>query len=158
LSQPQVPPALNPYWDWIATRPGPDQGNQGNQPPVRLRRCRALQVDVHAHGPVHVDQGARDHVDPLVFGQVADERVARGVPEQQSPLLGGEPVHVVPERVKPLPLAARPDGPPDAPAELLVGDGCGRGEEMVLDDVDGLPRREGAGDDLSADRPARLVP
>jgi hypothetical protein len=29
---------------------------------------------------------------------------------------------------------------------------------MVLDDVDGLPRREGAGDDLSADRPARLVP
>src|ERR1019366_6338317 len=112
---------------------------------------RVLQVQGHPDRHVPVQQGARLDQQALAGLQVADERVARSVQEQQSrALVRAEDVTELAHRVVNLAVVAvLPGLVPDVRGIPVVLDAAGGGEETVLPDPDLLAVLHRQGHDLA---------
>src|SRR5690242_2570940 len=110
---------------------------------------RVLEVQEHPDRGVFPDQPARLHQDALPRREVAEERVARGVQQQQAVAAGRrELVNGPPQRVVPFLVVAVLGGEPDVGVLPAVVDVPGGDEEAVLDHVDGPARGQRYGDGL----------
>jgi predicted ATPase/class 3 adenylate cyclase len=112
--------------------------------------ARVLEVQVHADRAVLPDQAARLDQDLLAVPQVADEDVARRVQQQQArPVVRGEHVHGLADRVVVFGVVTVQRREPDARRLPLVADVAGGDEEAVLDHVHGLVGRQRDGERLT---------